>query len=86
MLLSENKVTQQSHQKVLFGSVEHGCVRLQCNGGPLHAHHENAMTPSVDVVDALVAFLGMYQLHVAFRDQNQPARLQQSHQKAMVWT
>ena len=27
------------------------------------------------------AFLGMYQLHVAFRDQNHPARLQQSHQK-----
>ena len=27
------------------------------------------------------AFLGMYQLHVAFRDQHHPARLQQSHQK-----
>ena len=77
MLLSETKVTQQSHQKVLFGSVEHGCVRLQCNGGPLHADHENAITPSVDVVDALVRL----PWHVAFRDQNHPARLQQSHQK-----
>ena len=55
MLLSETKVTQQSHQKVLFGSVEHGCIVLQCNGGPLHADHENAITPSVDAVDALVA-------------------------------
>ena len=39
-----------------------------------------------DVVDALVAFLGMYQFHVAFRDQHHPARLLQSHQKALVWT
>ena len=81
MLLSETKVTQQSHQKVLFGSVEHGCIVLQCNGGPLHADHENAITPSVDVVDALVRLPWMYQLHVAFRDRNHPARLQQSHQK-----
>ena len=29
MLLSETKVTQQSHQEVWFGSAEHGFVRLQ---------------------------------------------------------
>ena len=29
MLLSETKVTQQSHQEVWFGSAEHGSVRLQ---------------------------------------------------------
>ena len=40
MLLSVTKITQQSHQKVWFGSVEHDSVRLQCHWRALHVDHK----------------------------------------------
>ena len=85
MLLSETKVTQQSHQKVSFGSVEHGCIVLQCNGGPLHADHENAITPSVDVVDALVRLPWHVSAPCCFQRPTPPSKTAAIPSKAIGW-
>ena len=69
MLLSETKVTQQSHQEVWFGSAEHGSVRLQRRWSWLQLIKYDSVCGSVKTF----TFVGISWLHVAFRDQSHPA-------------
>ena len=69
MLLSETKVTQQSHQEVWFGSAEHGSVRLQRRWSWLQLIKYASVCGSIKTF----TFVGISWLHVAFRDQSHPA-------------